>query len=231
MAMTKAVARVVMVPMYDAADTTILKSGLAPTCVVSKDGGGFVATTTPAAEIGASGVYAITLTAAEMDADFISLKATAPGACDQVLTVVTDELASMKAKTDTIGALAVTVSSPVAADGTISLEQGDSYPASKSRSIPVAISDPTHALDLDAENVTVYLRAFEFTWTAASVTSTDDGYTLEFEPTIAQTEVLTGTRQSYKILASYDEVEPTPDDATTIQRGRLVLNLDIPAVS
>jgi len=140
-------------------------------------------------------------------------------------------LALVKTKTDTIGAVSVTVTSPAAADGTLTLEQGDSYPAARSRSITMAVADQTHALLLDVADCTVYLRGSQFTWEAASVTETVAGYDVVFEPTVAQTAALTIQRQTYKLIACYDNADPASDDATTIERGTVVLAKDIPAVS
>ena len=50
-------------------------------------------------------------------------------------TTLDDLLDAVKAKTDTIGALAVTVSSPVATSGDITLYAGDDYDATHGRSI------------------------------------------------------------------------------------------------
>lgn len=136
------------------------------------------------------------------------------------------------AKTNTIGALSVTVTSPVAASGTITIEQGDSYPAGRSRAIDVNVDDVAHVKGLDDETVTVYLLATQFTWEAASVTETAGGYLVRFEPTIVETAALAllSDRQSYKLKAFINNVTPTIDDAETIQRGAVVMNRDIPAV-
>ena len=138
-----------------------------------------------------------------------------------------DPLAAIKAKTDTIGALEVTVTSPVAADGTVTVYAGDSYPADTGRSITIQVADPTHAFGLDGVDATVQLRAVEFTWEASSVVSNAAGYLVTFEPTIAQTSVLRISTQDYKLIVTYDG---TPDDATTIQDGTALTVRDIPVV-
>jgi hypothetical protein len=90
MAIIRGVAKTIVFPMWDATDPTKLISGLTPTTVVSKDGGAEAATTNSAAEIGTTGLYALQLTATEMDADLITVKATATGACDQVISLETE---------------------------------------------------------------------------------------------------------------------------------------------
>jgi len=140
-------------------------------------------------------------------------------------------LPALDAAVSALGAGDVTVVSPVAAGGTITIEQSDSYPSALGRAITVAIADATHALALDGADCDVYLRGTQFTWTAASVTSTTTGWTVTWTPTIAQTTPLTLTRQAYKIIACYDNTAPTADDAVTIARGTAVLKKDIPAVS
>jgi hypothetical protein len=137
---------------------------------------------------------------------------------------------AIKEKTDTIGALAVTISSPLAADGTATITEGDSYPASKGRAFSFLIADPTHALGLDGSECSLWWRATEFNWQATSVTSTAAGYTVVFEPTAAHTALLTLDRQPYKIIACYDNVAPADDDATTLQSGEVVVTSDIPAL-
>jgi len=140
-------------------------------------------------------------------------------------------LPALDAAVSALGAGDVTVVSPVAAGGTITIEQSDSYPSALGRAITVAIADATHALALDGADCDVYLRGTQFTWTAASVTSTTTGWTVTWTPTIAQTTPLTLTKQAYKIIACYDNTAPTADDAVTIARGTAVLKKDIPAVS
>jgi len=222
-AMTKAVARVVMLPIYDAADTTVLKTGLTLTCVLSKDGGGFVATTNAAVEVGTSGVYALTLTATEMDADLVSFKATAAGACDQVATLVTDDLAYIRAKTDTIGALAVTISSPVAESGDITLYAGDDYAADDSRAItaPVALADVP-----DLSGATIVLKCAEATWEATDLSFDATNWTITFELTAAETALVASARQSYEIEAALE----TTEHIITLATGALIRVADIPAI-
>jgi hypothetical protein len=110
-------------------------------------------------------------------------------------------LSDVKLKTDTIGALAVTVTSPVAASGTITIQGGDDYAADDSRAITVAVADPTHAMGLDDAEAVVRIKAVQATWEATGVASTTAGYTVTFEPDSAQTAALTKTRQSYELEA------------------------------
>ena len=305
MALTRATERTIALPMYDEAAPDNLKSGLTPTVVVSQDGGAFAAATNAAAEIGTTGVYALTLTAGEMDADLVTVKVTASGACDQVLALVTDPaapdlsnldaavssrlatadyteppsaeatadevraelapelarldadvsdavaapalaltaydpptraeatadkeavlaavaalpddadvadvlaaIAAVKAKTDQIGAAAVTVTSPVASSGSVRLHAGDDYDAAHGRALEFAVADATHA-----------------TWEATGSTETDGGYLVTFEPTRAQTASLTLLRQSYELEATLVD-----GDVVTLATGTLAVERDIPAV-
>jgi hypothetical protein len=259
MAVAKAAATTVAIPIYDAEDPTALKSGLTPTCTVSGDGGAFAAATNSASELGATGVYALTLTAAEMDADLVTVKVTAAGACDQVLALVTDPslaalataaavadlptnaelatalagaddavlaaVAEVKVKTDQIGAAAVTVSSPVAISGTVTLHAGDDYDAAHGRAVEFAVADETHALGLDDAEAVVSFKATQATWTATSVTETADGYTVAFEPDAADTAALTLQRQSYELEAVLAD-----GDTVTLATGTLAVERDIAAV-
>jgi len=320
MALTRATERTIALPMYDEAAPDNLKSGLTPTVVVSQDGGAFAAATNAAAEIGTTGVYALTLTAGEMDADLVTVKVTASGACDQVLALVTDPaapdlsnldaavssrlatadyteppsaeatadevraelapelarldadvsdavaapalaltaydpptraeatadkeavlaavaalpdgadvesvleaVAAVKAKTDQIGAAAVTVTSPVASSGSVRLHAGDDYDAAHGRALEFAVADATHALGLDTATVT--FKATQATWEATGSTETDGGYLVTFEPTRAQTASLTLLRQSYELEATLVD-----GDVVTLATGTLAVERDIPAV-
>ena len=75
----KAAAYVVVFLMIDSSDDISGKTGLTPTMTVSKDGGAFSACSNSPSEI-ANGLYKITLTATEMDADVVVVKAVAAGA-------------------------------------------------------------------------------------------------------------------------------------------------------
>ena len=74
--------------MVDATDFATPETGLTVSGTISKDGGAFAAVTNAVSEIG-NGVYAITLTASEMDADTIIVRFTATGAADRFITLVT----------------------------------------------------------------------------------------------------------------------------------------------
>ena len=75
--------------MVDSTDDISPKTGLTVTAQISKDGGAFAGCSNSVAEIG-NGVYKITLTQAEMNADVITLKFTATGANQTTVTMVTD---------------------------------------------------------------------------------------------------------------------------------------------
>lgn len=162
-------------------------------------------------------------TKAELDA------AVAPLATAAALTVIDDlldtEVAAIKAKTDTIGSLAVTVTSPVADSGTVNLYSGDDYDATHGRELSFAVADATHALGLDDPLAVVKLKASQATFTATSATSSAEGYTVVFEPTAAETALLTVARQSYELEATLAD-----GDVVTLARGSLVVTADIPEV-
>ncbi len=105
------------------------------------------------------------------------------------------------AKTDTLGAATVTVTSPVAKGGRLIIYQGDDYSAAEGRGIVMNVKDATHSLRLDDQEAEVRLNTRQVTWTATSVTTTADGYMIVFEPTSAETVVLTGD-QPYELEAT-----------------------------
>ena len=103
------------------------------------------------------------------------------------------KLDDVLAKTNTIGALAVTVTSPLAESGKLTLTRGDDYAAADGRAITFAVPDAGHVLALD--HGLVQLKGWQFTWTPSSVAVTPLGYLVTFEPTAAQTQALTRNQQ------------------------------------
>jgi len=88
----KNTALVVAFPMVDKTDFNTKETGISPSCQVDKDGGGFVNCTNSASEIGSTGLYRVSLTAAEAGADTIIFKADDGGAAcaETVLIIYTD---------------------------------------------------------------------------------------------------------------------------------------------
>ena len=74
--------------MIDSTDDISGKTGLTVSATISKDGGSFAATANSVAEI-ANGIYKITLTATEMNADVVCLRFAAAGANDRFITILT----------------------------------------------------------------------------------------------------------------------------------------------
>jgi len=72
-------------PMWDSATPTALKTGLTVTAERSLDGGAFGACANAVSEYGATGVYKITLAAADLNADAVALKFTSAGAVPQII--------------------------------------------------------------------------------------------------------------------------------------------------
>jgi len=131
-------------------------------------------------------------------------------------------IAAIQLKTDTIGALAVTVRSPVASSGTITLYAGDDYDATHGRSVDfsVAVADVP-----DLAGATVNLKAKQATWTATACTSDGTDWTIVVEPDAAGTAALTWTQQSYELEATLAD-----GDVVTLATGMLIVVKDIPAV-
>ncbi|MBN1320272.1 MAG: exo-alpha-sialidase [Thermoleophilia bacterium] len=106
--------------------------------------------------------------------------------------------ALIKLKTDLISAGHVTVVSPVSSSGDITIFAGDDYYQSEGRSIPLDIPDPTHMYQLDQPGAVTQLRLQQATWDASQVVPTATGYTTHFQPSDAQTGVLTRS-QPYQL--------------------------------
>ncbi len=75
--------------MVDETDFATPETGLTVTAQISQDGGGFGAMTNSAAEIG-NGIYKVSITQAEMNADVIVLKFTATLAAQRTIVLKTD---------------------------------------------------------------------------------------------------------------------------------------------
>ena len=129
-----------------------------------------------------------------------------------------------------VAAAEVTVTSPVAEDGSLTIYQGDGYLAAKNRQISFAVVDASHYLILDDATCEVQLRLMQATWIAESVTETEAGYTIVFEPTYADTAALTALRQQYQLRAVY-ETDGAQTDEATLATGTATLTKEIPEVT
>ncbi len=125
-----------------------------------------------------------------------------------------------------LGAASVTVSSPVAASGAVTIERGDDYKVAHGRAVSFSVADSGHALELDNVAAVLRLKCAQATWTASTVTSTAAGYTVIFEPTAAQTAALTVERQTYEVEATLADTS-----VVTLARGTLVTNANIAAIA
>jgi len=90
----KGTATTISFPMIDATSSASFKSGLSPVdaAYASDDGGQTwspLAIAATAVEIGSTGMYALRLSAEEMNHDWIVIKFTASGAADQMVLVQT----------------------------------------------------------------------------------------------------------------------------------------------
>ncbi len=161
------------------------------------------------------------------------VKETADNAGGTALTVETireeiddnsTQLAAIRAKTDLLGAASVTVTSPVAESGSLTIYQGDDYAAAEGRGLTFNVEDTAHVLGLDDPAAEVRLNLTQASWTATSVTSTASGYTVVFEPSSAETAVLTQDQQ-YEL-----EATTAAGHIVTLARGIATVVHDIPEV-
>jgi len=203
-------------------------TGLSPTVTISKNGGAFASPAGAVTELG-NGWYLLAGNATDrstLGELLLHAEAATADPVDERYEIVSwdpfADVAAIKLKTDTIGALAVSITSPVGADGTVSLEQGDSYDVGGSLVFTIAKS----ALAYSLTGATVTFRCAEGITLTGAVTDDATNWYLTFAPTAAQTAVLTAGIQSYKLKATL------VDGVTvkTIQRGALSVARDIPAV-
>jgi len=156
-------------------------------------------------------VTAVITNAAGVDiaADIIALKAVAD---------------AVKLITDTLTAASITVTSPVAESGTITIYTGDDYSSDEARQISLAVVDATHLLLLDAVGCTNRLKLGQATW-EGTATETVAGYTVVWEPTAAQTAAITRS-QTYEFEATLAN-----GHVCTLARGQATRVADIPVVT
>jgi hypothetical protein len=130
---------------------------------------------------------------------------------------------TLSAQITALGALEITVQSPVASTGTITVYQGDDYVSAESTSITVTVA-VTGAPDLTGAGV--YLKLYEATWTATSCTSDGTDWTIVFEPTAEETAVLKAVNQRYEL-----EAVLASGSVRTLASGLVELVKDIPSVT
>ena len=128
-------------------------------------------------------------------------------------------LDAIKAQTDALDGYTVTVVSPVADSGTVTLYAGDDYDDAHGRALTFSLA-VSGVPDLTA--ATVVMKTQESSWTATSCTSDGTDWTVLFEPTAADTAALGNLRQTYEVEATLSD-----GDVATLVTGTLVVNRDV----
>lgn len=135
------------------------------------------------------------------------------------------DLTNIAAVIARLGALEVTVTSPVAVSGLITIYRGDDYSAAEARSLAFEIADPNHLYRLDEPGAEAHLDLEQATWQATKIQSTPEGYTVLFEPTQEQTAALTCS-QLYEL-----ELKTGAGRTVTVATGKVTVKADIPVLS
>jgi len=126
---------------------------------------------------------------------------------------------AIKAQTDALDGYTVTVVSPVADSGTVTLYAGDDYDDTHGRALTFSLA-VSGVPDLTA--ATVVMKTQESSWTATSCTSDGTDWTVLFEPTAADTAALGNLRQTYEVEATLSD-----GDVATLVTGTLVVARDV----
>jgi hypothetical protein len=154
----------------------------------------------------------------------------APASASALATVddfLDTEIAAIKAKTDAIGTVSVTVTSPVAESGDIELYESADYDAEDSRQVDIDIA--TSGVP-DLTGATVTMRTRDVTWTAVSVTAVTvdavDYWRVRFEYDADDTAALTAS-QGYQLWATL----AVSERAVPLVRGMIELVPAIPVVA
>ena len=190
------------------------------TVTVSVNGGAFGASAGTKAEL-SGGWYLYTATAAECaTAGTLALKVTAAGCAQQNLVYgvasTAAQLAAIKAKTDTIGAVSVTITSPVAASGAITVLRGDDYLLVDGRELSFTGTNWPSII-----GATVVLRVLTPTVTSYSATVTGAA-ACYVALTDTQTEALTPGVYSYDLQATLSNAS-----VVTLQQGTFTVQADV----
>lgn len=192
-------ARDISVFMASSTDHVTGKTGLTLTITAGKAGAAFASITPTVTERG-NGWYTLSLTASHTDTlGDLAFHITGSGAdpSDFVNHVVAFDFTSA---TLGLGALGVTVTSPVASDGTLTIVQGDDYLAADGASIDFSFTGLTYSL-VGASSVKLTLR-HRNTGTITTVTGSVLGASsCRFEPTATVTDALTVGEYDYDVQA------------------------------
>lgn len=135
---------------------------------------------------------------------------------------VVDEAAVAAAVVTALAALTITVQSPVASSGTITIYQGDDYVAAEGTSIAVTVAVSGAPILTGA---TIRLKLDEATWTATACTSDGTDWTITFEPDATATAALSAGTRPYELEATL-----ASGSVRTLSRGVFVVESDIPAI-
>jgi hypothetical protein len=192
-----------------------------PTARLRDPAGTWSSATAPAKQDAQTGLFGGVIDTADLEPGLhnLAVKGTVPTAravgcviAFHVIANTEDDLVSL------FGAATVTIASPVAAGGLVTLHAGDDYSAEHARSINFHVTDAAHALGLDNVAAVVRFKATQATWAAVSVGSDATGYLVSFEATAEQTALLTLTRQPYELEATLAD-----GDVVTLARGNLTV--------
>lgn len=156
------------------------------------------------------GYYEFDLTQAETNADVIDFLPESATTSVQVIglppRISTNELDSIRAKTDTISSGTLSITSPVTRTGYVSIVRGDDYSNSDSRAIDFVNEDGDWP---DLTSATVQFTAknaktdnTDFTASMSVVTASGDSQTVRLELTDTQTNTLSLGIFNYDVQAT-----------------------------
>lgn len=136
------------------------------------------------------------------------------GQAGYIMSAMQTDEAAIKAKTDLISTGAITVTSPVASDGTtVTTYQGDDYDDAHGREIAFTVATP----DLTGATVVLHVGDLDVTCTLADAgLSTQHFYA---ELTAVESATLTGSSYTYSVVATFSD-----SDVQTLVTGTWVSN-------
>lgn len=179
----------VTVDVYGPAYTKIVTDG-----VVTAIGGGLYRYTLASVSVTAEGAYSAVFKTADVTVDQKHVPAlwTVGKAGVEHLDA---DLTDIKAKTDTIGALSVTVRSPVSMSGTITIYRGYDYKLADGRDLSFVSDD--WGVDIEAVGAALTFVVDEYLFIAATAI---DATTISVDLTAADTELVLRNAAEYSLF-------------------------------
>jgi hypothetical protein len=137
-------------------------------------------------------------------------------------SILAAAIAAVALQITALGALAITVQSPVAESGVITIYQGNDYVTAEGTALLITVAV---AGAPDLTGATVRLKLIQDTWVATACTSDGTNWTIAFEPDKTETAALSVGAQPYELEATL-----ASGSVRDLSNGTAIVVRDIPIV-